>query len=89
MLQIYNWNKPAVVEIDALNQALGGVLFQKGKDGELYPIAFFLIKYLIQEVNYDIYNKKLFAVVKALKEWRPELKGALSQFTIYIDYKNL
>ena len=68
MLQIYNWNKPAVIEINVLNQALGGVLFQKGEDGKLYFIAFFLIKYLIQEVNYDIYNKKLFAVVKALKK---------------------
>jgi hypothetical protein len=27
------------------------------------------------ERNYDIYNKEMLAIIKALKEWRPELVG--------------
>jgi len=65
------------------------MLFQKRENRKLYPIAFFLMKYLILKINYNIYNKKLFAVVKTLKKWKLKLKKALNQFTIYIDYKNL
>jgi len=28
------------------------------------------------ECNYDIYDKELMAIIKALEEWRPECEGA-------------
>src|SRR3981081_3927118 len=42
-----------------------------------------------QECNYDIYDKELLAVIKALEEWRPELEGSSQRFDIIMDHKNL
>ena len=41
------------------------------------------------ELNYDIYNKELLAIVEALREWRVYLEGTKYPVQIYIDYKNL
>ena len=41
------------------------------------------------ELNYDIYNKKLLAIVAVLKEQKVFLQGITKPFVIKIDYKNL
>jgi hypothetical protein len=41
------------------------------------------------EINYDIHDKELLAIVAALKEWRQYLEGAHHQIQIYTDHKNL
>ena len=41
------------------------------------------------ELNYDIYNKELLAIVTVLKEWRAFLQGITELFIIKTDYKNL
>jgi hypothetical protein len=38
---------------------------QIGDDGKLYPVAFYFRKISPAEANYDIYNKKLLAIVAA------------------------
>lgn len=88
-LRVFDWDKPAVVEVDASNWASGGVLSQRDDNGELRPVAFFSSKHSAQEVNYDIYDKELLAVIRALEEWRPELEGSQEPFEIVTDHKNL
>src|SRR6266567_5124786 len=41
------------------------------------------------ELNYNIYNKELLAIITALKEWRAFLQGTVEPFIIKTDYKNL
>jgi hypothetical protein len=41
------------------------------------------------ELNYDIYDKELLAIVAVLKEWRVFLQGTTEPFIIKMDYKNL
>ena len=41
------------------------------------------------ECNYDIYDKELLAIVKALEEWRPECEGAVYPLQLITDHKNL
>ena len=41
------------------------------------------------ELNYNIYNKELLAIVIVLKEWRAFLQRIIKPFIIKIDYKNL
>lgn len=88
-LRIYDWEKPAVVEVDASDWSTGGALLQEGDDGELQPVAYFSAKHSAAECNYDIYDKELLAIIKALEEWRPELEGAAKKFDIITDHKNL
>jgi hypothetical protein len=88
-LKIYDWEKPAVVETDSSDWSAGGTLLQEGDDGEVHPVAYFSAKHSAQECNYDIYDKELLAIIKALEEWRPELEGACQRFDIITDHKNL
>ncbi len=41
------------------------------------------------ERNYDIYDKELLAIVRALEEWRHHLEGADERFEVWTDHKNL
>jgi transposase InsO family protein len=88
-LHSFDWSKPAVVEVDASNWSAGGVLSQTDDNGVLRPVAYFSAKHSAQECNYDIYDKELLAVVKALEEWRPELEGSTEPFDVVTDHKNL
>ena len=73
MLRSYNPNARIMVKADASKNSSGAVLYQEEEDDELHPIAFFSVKHTPAEFNYDIGDQELLAIVKALKEWRPEL----------------
>jgi len=77
-----------VVETDASDFAIGAVLSQV-IDERLHPIAFHSRKMDKAEINYDIHDKELVAIVAALKEWRRYLEGAHHQIQMYTDHKNL
>jgi hypothetical protein len=46
-------------------------------------------KITLLELNYNIYNKELLAIITVLKEWRVFLQGTTELFIIKMDYKNL
>ena len=58
-----------MVEIDALDFALGVYLLQRHKDA-WHLVAYYSRKITPVELNYDIYNKELLGIIVALKEWR-------------------
>src|SRR5882757_5839249 len=41
------------------------------------------------ERNYDIYNRELLAIIRALEEWRHYLEGSPHDIEILTDHKNL
>ena len=41
------------------------------------------------ERNYEIYDKKLLAMVEALIKWRQYLLDTIEPFKVWIDYENL
>ena len=43
---------------------------------------------ILVELNYDIYNKKLFAIVAVFQIWRIYVEE-VSEIIVFIDYKNL
>jgi hypothetical protein len=77
-----------VVEADASRWATGGVLSQVHDDGTLRPCAYLSQKLSLAESNYEIYDKELLLIIRALREWRPELK-IVPWFRILTDHKNL
>ena len=74
------------VEADALGQGLGGVLSQKHPDGKWRTVAFISRIMAPAELNYDIYNKELLAIMFALDEWCPYLLHATEPFEIWTDH---
>ena len=52
-------------------------------------MAFFSKKHSAQEVNYEIYDKELLAIIHAFEEWRPELEGSAFPIKVITDHRNL
>jgi len=65
------------------------VLSQYNKDGKLRPVAFLSQKLAPAELNYEIYNKELLAIIRCFKQWRLKLKGLLFLIRVLTDHKNL
>ena len=78
-----------VIETDASEYALGAVMSQECEDGRLHPVAFHSRKFQPEEINYDIHDKEMLAIVAALKEWEHMLKSCQEEFTVFTDHKNL
>ena len=81
--------RPTVIKTDASNYALGAVMLQEYEDGRLHPVAFHSRKFQPAEINYDIHNKEMLAIVAALKELEHMLKSCQEEFTVFTDHKNL
>jgi hypothetical protein len=75
MLVMSDPTKKHKIECDASDYATGAVLSQLEENGLWQPIAFFSKSMLDAERNYDIYDKELLAIIKALKEWRHYVQG--------------
>ena len=67
VLAIPDLDKKMRMEVDALNYAIGEVLFMKCKDGR-WRLVVFLSKSLNKtERNYKIYDKKMLVVIRELE----------------------
>jgi hypothetical protein len=77
------------VEADSSDFATGGVLSQVQEDGKWHPVAF--LSKSLDEVqrNYDIGDKEMLAIIRALTEWRHLLEGAEHRFEVLSDHQNL
>jgi hypothetical protein len=84
--------RPTIVETDASDFALGAILSQEvpaTEGGSLHPVAFHSRKFKPAEINYDIHDKEMLAIVVAFKEWEHMLKSTASEITVFTDHKNL
>jgi hypothetical protein len=54
-----------------------------------HPIAFYLKSFNVVERNYNIHNKEMLAVMRALEEWCHFLEGTKQKTEIWTDHKNL
>ena len=81
--------KPFVVECDASDYAIGGVLSQEGEDKALHPVYYFSRTLNSAELNYSTTEKELLAIRQAFIDWRHLLQGAKYPITVYSDHRNL
>jgi hypothetical protein len=88
-LRHFDHSSEVAIETDASDYVSAGVWSQKDDDGVLHPVAFCSKKHSPAECNYDIYDKELMAIIKALEEWRPECEGAEHTLQLVTDHKNL
>jgi len=60
---------------------------QSARDEKWHPVAF-LSKFLSPvERNYEIYDKEMLAIIRAMEEWRHFLEGAEHHFEVWTDHK--
>jgi len=78
-----------IIESNASDFALGAVLSQRDEENCLHPVAFHSRKFQPAEINYEIHDKELLAVVNAFKHWRRYCEGATHQIQVFSDHQNL
>ena len=66
-----------------------GILFQYDDNGQLKPVVYFFCKMSPAKCNYEIYDKKLLAIIKAFEMWRSELENTENPVQVITDHKNL
>src|SRR5918999_558660 len=85
-----NENRPFRIEADSSDVATGAILSQQSmEDEKWHPVAFLLKSLNAVERNYEIHDKEMLAIIRALSEWRHFLEGAHHKFEIWTDHKNL
>jgi hypothetical protein len=82
-----NPTRPIILEMDTSDFAIGVVLSQN--DDRVQPVAFYSWKMTAVELNYDIHDKEMLAIVFSFKEWRRYLEGAEHSILVFSDYTNL
>ncbi|GMF78148.1 unnamed protein product [Aspergillus oryzae] len=68
ILAQHNPAKQTIIKTDASDYAIGARMVQAGPDRKLRPIAFESRKLVQAELNYNIHNKELLAIVSAFKK---------------------
>jgi predicted aspartyl protease len=91
VLRHYRPELPTKLETDASDGVVAGVLSQQATDGDWHPVAFYSKTMSAPEHNYEIHDKEMLAVIRALEEWRAKLEGLQREerFSIYTDHKAL
>lgn len=77
------------VEADSSGYATGAVLSQLQDDNIWRPVAFYSRSLSEVERNYDIFDREMLAIMRALEEWRQYLMGARHTVEIWTDHKNI
>jgi hypothetical protein len=82
LLQLPDFGKTIELECDAIGIGIGGVLLQ-----EVKPIAYFSEKFSGPLLNYSMYDKELYTLVRVLETWQHYLW--LKEFVIHNDHESL
>ena len=93
-----NFDKKFYLQVDASMYGVGAILSQEGEPSTptlakrknvLHPVVYYSATFTPTERNYDIYERELLAVMKALAHWRPYLGWTKVPFVIRTDHANL
>lgn len=89
VLETFEYDRRIVLETDASDFAIGACISQKHETGQLKPVAYYSRKLTPAELNYDVGDKEMLAIVEAAKQWRSYLEGAKYTIQVWTDHKNL
>src|SRR5208282_5676190 len=89
VLMMPDQTRPFQIESDASKYASGAVLTQMDSNGDRHPVAFMSQTFTDTERRYEIYDRELLGIIRALKEWRHYIQGSGHTTLIHTDHKNL
>jgi len=83
-------SQPFRIKADSSDLATSTILSQQSpEDNKCHPVAFLSKSLSLVEQNYEIHDKEMLAIVRALEEWRHFVEGAEHRCEIWMDHKNL
>ena len=89
VLAMPDHTKPFQIECDTSKYATGAVLTQLDLNGDRHPCAYISKTFSPTKRNYEIYDRELLAIIRALEEWWHYIQGSPHTTTILSDHKNL
>jgi hypothetical protein len=89
VLMMPDQSKPFQIESDASKYATGAVLTQMDVNGDRHPVAFISKTLSPTERNYEIYDRELLGIIRALEEWRHYIQGSGHETVVFSDHLNL
>lgn len=81
--------QPCILATDASDFAISGVLQQADNDGFLHPVAFYSRKLSQSEINYDVHDKELLAVIDSFCDMCAWILGPPVPILVICNHKNL
>ena len=82
--------RPFHIEADSSDFVTGAVLSQvSAEDEKWHPVAFLSKSLSPVKRNYEIHDKEMLAIIRALQEWRHSVEGVEHPCKIWTDHKNL
>jgi hypothetical protein len=89
VLRHFDPSLDVIVETDASDRAMGGVISQRGSNDLLHLIIFFSRKFNGAELNYEIYDKEMLIIVEIMDCYCYYFEGLGHKTMIYTDHRNL
>ena len=80
-------DQPWHIETDTSEVATSGILYQWQENGSWKMVDCISTKLHDTQLNYNIYNLEILAIIQALEEWQHYLYE--QQFKIHTDHQNL
>ena len=77
------------MKTNASDYALSIILSIVNEENEVHPVTFHSCTFTMTEMNYNTYDKKLFAIFEAFKIWQYYLESLAYSINVVMDYKNL
>lgn len=76
ILAHYHPEYETILETDASDGVIAGVLSQKQPNGEVHLVGYFSKTMIAAEHNYPIHDKEMLAIIKSFQQYRVELTSA-------------
>ncbi len=89
ILIMFESEKLITLEMNMSDETIKACINQSNDKRCLHLIAFYNKKLTDAELNYEIHDKKLLAIVNSFKQWRVYLKEFRHQIQVYTDHKIL
>jgi transposase InsO family protein len=89
ILTHYSPDRQSRLETDSSDGVVAGVFSQLTDDGQWHPVAYFSKTMAPAELNYDIHDKEMLAIIRALEQWRAQFEGLSSTLEIFTDHRAL
>ena len=89
ILQHFDPSKDITLITDASDFALSGIVHQPDTQGVLHPVAYYSRKLSPAEINYDVFDKEMLAIIENFREFRPWMVGTSKPIAVVSDHKNL
>ncbi len=89
ILIMFESEKLITLKMNVSDEAIEACISQLDDKKRLHLIAFHSKKLTDAELNYEIHDKKLLAIIDFFKQWRVYLKKSRHQIQVYTNHKNL